>query len=84
MRERESERERERESSKESLWLVKVMKKEKTVCEKHKRPQFKKQMGIHFLPHTVFHKYNGNDINKNQTKSSETELRKVQDICTTF
>lgn len=56
----------------------------KTVCEKHKRSQFEEQMGIHFLPHTVFHKHNGNDINKNQTKSSETELRKVQDIMHTF
>lgn len=56
----------------------------KTLCEKHKRAQFEEQMGIHFPPHTVFHKHNGNDINENQTKSSETEQHKVKDTCTPF
>lgn len=56
----------------------------KTVCEKHKRPQFEDQMGTHFLPHTVFHEHNGNYINENQSKLSETELQKVQDTCTPF
>ncbi len=81
------ERERVRKSSKRksevcgwwSWW-----KRKKTVCEKHKRAQFEEQMGIHFPPHTVFHKHNGNNINENQTKSSETELHKLKDTCTSF